>query len=63
MSNEKAKVVVREEAVLEKFDGDPSDGVVRERITLVNGSIVKHEYFDDSGNPTHPEGGVYDTSN
>ena len=57
MTEEKAKVVVREEAVLEKFDGEPEDGLVRERITLVNGEIVKHEFFDESGNPIDSEGG------
>lgn len=55
MSNdfgEIAKMVVREEMVLEKFDGeqDDPDKVLRERITLVDGSLVKQEWFDESGN-------------
>lgn len=57
MTEEKAKIVVREEAVLEKFDGDAHDGVIRERITLVNGDIVNHEFFDEGGNPIDSEGG------
>lgn len=46
-----AKMVVREEMVLEKFDGeqDDPDKVLRERITVVDGAIVKQEVFDENG--------------
>lgn len=57
MSHDVAKLAVREDAVLEKFDGEPEDGILRERITLVNGDIVKHEYFDEGGTLIDSEGG------
>lgn len=57
MTNEKATLTAREEAVLEKFDGEPEDGILRERITIVNGEIVQHEFFDEGGELTHIEGG------
>lgn len=64
MSNDVAKTVVREEAVLEKFDGEPEDGVLRERITLVNGDIVKHDFFDEEGELIQSvEGGNNGTNN
>jgi hypothetical protein len=44
---EQAKHIVREEVVLEKFEGDPADGKLLERITLVNGEITKREVFDE----------------
>jgi hypothetical protein len=65
MSKDILKTVVREEAVLEKFDGEQDDPnkVLRERITLLNGSIVNHEFFDEAGEPTHIEGGNNGTNN
>lgn len=57
MSEEKAKVIVREEAVLEKFEGEPEDGVLLERITIVDGSITKHEFFEDGMLTNTVEGG------
>lgn len=48
MSNhEVARTVINEEAVLEKFEGNPEDGIILERITLVNGVKIKHEFFED----------------
>jgi hypothetical protein len=65
MSKDILKTVVREEAVLEKFDGEADDPekVLRERITLLNGSIVNHEFFDEAGELTHSEGGNYNGTN
>jgi hypothetical protein len=57
MSKDKAKTVVREEAVLEKFEGEPEDGILAERITLVNGAITKHEFFEDGKVVETIEGG------
>lgn len=57
MSEEKAKVVVREEAVLEKFEGTPEDGVLLERITIVDGEITRHEFFEDGELVNKIEGG------
>jgi hypothetical protein len=57
MAQEVAKVVVREEAVLEKFDGEPEDGVLAERITLVNGEVIKHEFFENGEVVRTIEGG------
>ena len=45
---EVVKHVIREEVVLEKFDGDdPETQTILERITLVNGVKEKHEFFED----------------
>lgn len=65
MTDEKAKVVVREEAVLEKFDGeiDDPDRVLREKITLVNGELVSHEFYDEQGELTHTIEGGNDAAN
>ena len=69
---EVGKIVVREDAVLEKFDGEVSDGVLAERIFLTDGVITKHEVFEDgavvsttlfeNGNPIEG-GGEIDGSN
>ena len=48
MSIERAKVNIKEEAVLEKHDA--GTGILREQITLINGEIIKHDFFDESGN-------------
>ena len=47
---EEGTAVVKEEMVLEKFDGEGDDAVLRERISLVDGAIVNHEFFDEEGN-------------
>jgi hypothetical protein len=57
MSEEKAKVNVREDAVLEKFEGEPEDGVLLERIYLTDGVITKHEFFEDGEVVRTVEGG------
>lgn len=44
---ELGKVVVREDVVLEKYDGEVSDGVLVERIFLTDGVKTKHEVFED----------------
>ena len=69
---EVGKVIVKEEAVLEKFDGEISDGVLAERMYLTDGVITKHEVFEDgevvsvtlfeNGNPIEG-GGEIDGSN
>lgn len=43
--------VVKEEAILEKFNADE---VLVERITLLNGEVVNHEHFPQG----NEEGGV-----
>lgn len=65
MSKDILKTVVREEAVLEKFDGEAGteEAVLRERITLVNNELVKHEFFDENGELQHIEGGNSGTNN
>jgi len=53
------------EMVLEKFEGDElledgrpnPDRILLERIRLVDGELVKHEWFDKDGNITKTEGG------
>jgi hypothetical protein len=44
---------VDEHAVLEKFEGDPADGKLLERITLHNGEIVSRETFTLEGGDYH----------
>jgi hypothetical protein len=57
-----AKTVAKEEAVLEKFDGEPEDGILVERITLLNGVITKHEFFKDGEVVDVTEGGNYNST-
>lgn len=56
-NNEIGKVVVREEAVLEKFEGEPEDGILLERVYLTDGVITKHEFFEDGVLTNTVEGG------
>ena len=44
---DKPKVVVREETILEKFDGEPDDGILVERVYIINGRVEKVETFKD----------------
>lgn len=62
MATEEVEVILKEEAVLEKFDGEGEGAVLRERITLVDGAIINHEFFDEEGNQLDA-GGDYDTTN
>lgn len=65
MSEEVVKVILKEEYVIEKFDGDEGDPnrVLRERIVLVkegDGELetVRTEIFDEQGTHTKTvEGG------
>lgn len=54
---EVGKVVVREDMVLEKFEGEPEDGVLLERVYLTDGLITKHEYFENGKLVRTEEGG------
>lgn len=51
------RTVVKEEVVLEKFNGDPEDGDIAERIVLVNGEMVSHEVFENGKLISSTEGG------
>lgn len=44
-------VVLEEQAVLEKFNGEIGSGneTLAERVTLVDGVLTKHEWFDENG--------------
>lgn len=44
---ELGEVVVEERALLEKFDGEVEDGIVVERVHVLNGVITKHEFLED----------------
>lgn len=57
MNNEEAKVIVREDAVLEKFEGPIEDGVVVERVYLTDGVMTKHEFLEDGEVVRTIEGG------
>lgn len=43
MPGDSGRVSVEEKVVLEKFDGDPADGKLIERLTVLNGKIIKRE--------------------
>lgn len=47
MIEEIALVDVTENIVLEKFEGEPEDGILLERVHLTDGVITKHEFFDN----------------
>jgi len=42
-----AEIVVKEEVVLEKFDGTDTTVAPVERVYIVDGVITKHEYLED----------------
>lgn len=42
-----AKLKIKEEVVLEKFEGEVEDGVLRERVFIEDGLIKKHEFLED----------------
>lgn len=44
---EDGRVIVKEEAVLEKFNGEVADGDIAERIYLLDGVITHHEYYEN----------------
>lgn len=44
---DKARAIVREEIVLNKFEGPEDDGIIVETVYIVNGNIEKHEFFED----------------
>lgn len=46
MNEEVAKVVIKEEIVLQKFDGQPSPENLVEKVYLEDGKIIKHEFFE-----------------
>lgn len=47
MSEEQQIVDIQEEVVLEKYEGEPDPENLVERITLINGEIVKHELLEN----------------
>ena len=60
------ELIVREEAVLEKFEGEVEDGILVERITFVNGDLTKHEFFENGEvvkTEHFTEGGEEDSTN
>ena len=47
MANEDASaLVVEERIVLDKYDGEPAEGHLVERLTIVDGMLVSHEFFN-----------------
>lgn len=54
-----SEVIVEERVVLEKFEGEPAEGKLLERITLVNGELVAHETFENGELVDRREGGQY----
>lgn len=58
-------VVLKEEVLLEKFDGDIEDGNVVERVYLTDGVMTKHEFLEDGEvvRTVEPEGGEDNRTN
>lgn len=62
---EDSQVIESVDMVLEKFEGDEflpngdpnPDRVLLERIHLIDGELVSHDYFDRDGNIIKTEGG------
>lgn len=47
MANEDTgQLVVEERIVLDKYDGDSAEGNLVERLTIVDGVLVSHEFFN-----------------
>jgi hypothetical protein len=45
--NEQEQVVLEESVVLEKFEGDIIPENVVERVHILNGEIIMHEFLED----------------
>lgn len=43
--SEAGMVVLKEEVVLEKFEGTPETGELIERVYITDGVITRHQYF------------------
>lgn len=50
MNEELTEVDIHVSGVLEKFDGEGDNMVLRERIFVEDGQIAKSDYFDEEGN-------------
>jgi hypothetical protein len=63
--SETGYVVLKEEVLLEKFDGEPEDGNVVERVYLTDGVLTKHEFLEDGKvvRVVEPEGGEDNRTN
>jgi hypothetical protein len=63
--NETGYVVLKEEVLLEKFDGEPEDGNVVERVYLTDGVLTRHEFLEDGQvvRVVEPEGGEDNRTN
>lgn len=44
---EKEKVEIKETTVLEKFEGEPVPENLIEKVFIEDGTIVKHEYYEN----------------
>lgn len=51
--NEDQKLETKEEVVLQKFEGDALPENEFERLTIVDGEVIKHEKIED-GEPAGP---------
>jgi hypothetical protein len=62
---EDGMVVIKEEVLLEKFDGEVEDGNVVERIYLTDGVKTKHEFLENGEvvRVVEPEGGEDNRTN
>ena len=47
MIGEEQDVVIEERVVLEKFDGDAETDNIVERVHILNGEIVQHDFIED----------------
>lgn len=45
MSEERGTAALTEHVMLEKFEGEPEDGILLERIYLQDGIMIGHEHF------------------
>ena len=44
--NDEVPMVLSERVVLEKFEGDPADGRLLERVVIVDGEVVERETYE-----------------
>lgn len=45
-----SRVKIEEKVLLEKFDGEPSPETLVEKVWIVDGKIVKQEFYDGADN-------------
>lgn len=62
ISGDVLPVIEKVEMVLEKFNGNPEDGDIAERLVIVDDVVVRHEVYENGEIVSLTEGGTDGTN-